>query len=203
MASVSLRGATASRTALRLFLGFALALVAWSLFSQAYERLLAETSERILRTTERPSVTRLEAARGSVRVDRRDFPSGSPRPGLPAADIHFNFVLMISLFALDPHPWHGARVGRLAVALLLLFFIHAAALVFQVQSVYATALGPWSEAHYGALARNFWAGGFHFYQIAGRFAAPFALWWAFGRREGGLLAGVSSKPETAPRKRKR
>ena len=192
---------TGRRIALRLLLGFALALVVWSLFSQAYERLLGEAGELVLRGIERPSVTRLEAVGGSFRVDRRDFPSGSPRPGLPAPDIHFNFVLLVSLFALDPRPWQGSRVGRLALALLLLFLIHAAALVFQVKSVYATALGPWSTAHYGAVARNFWAGGFHFYQIAGRFAAPFALWWAFGRREGGLLAGVS-RPETRPRKRK-
>ncbi len=55
--------------------------------------------------------------------------------------------------------------------------------MFQVQSVYATSLGAWSAAHYGTVARNFWAAGFHFYQIAGRFAAPFAIWWVFGRAE--------------------
>jgi hypothetical protein len=49
--------------------------------------------------------------------------------------------------------------------------------VFQVRSVYATALGAWSAAHYGSAARNFWTGGFHFYEVAGRFAAPFAIWW--------------------------
>jgi hypothetical protein len=63
----------------------------------------------------------------------------------------------------------------------MLWAVHVAALVFQVESVYATRLGPWSEAHYGSVARNLWAGGFHFYQIAGRFAVPFVLWWWFGR----------------------
>ena len=41
----------------------------------------------------------------------------------------------------------------------------------------------WSDAHYGPVARNIWAGGFHFYQIAGRFAAPFTLWWLLERPE--------------------
>ena len=93
------------------------------------------------------------------------------------------FVLLVALFSFDRRPWRGDRVGRLLLASAGLFAVHVAALVFQVESVYATGLGAWSAAHYGALSRNFWAGGFHFYQIAGRFAAPFALWWLFGRTE--------------------
>ena len=67
------------------------------------------------------------------------------------------------------------------MAAALLWVVHVAALVFQVESVYATRLGPWSAEHYGPIARNVWAAGFHFYQILGRFAAPFVLWWALGR----------------------
>ena len=65
----------------------------------------------------------------------------------------------------------------------LLALVHVLAVVFQVEGLYATRLGEWSSAHYGAFARNFWAGGFHFYLVAVRFAAPFALWWALGRNE--------------------
>ena len=42
---------------------------------------------------------------------------------------------------------------------------------------------PGARRTTGRVARNFWAAGFHFYQIAGRFAAPFALWWGLGRPE--------------------
>jgi hypothetical protein len=86
-------------------------------------------------------------------------------------------VLLATLFAITPRPLAARRFGRFWIAALLLYAIHVIALVFQVEALYATRLGPWSEAHYGAVARNLWAGGFHFYQVAGRFAAPFVLWW--------------------------
>ena len=162
---------------LRALTGFVLALAFWFGFSAPYERLLASAAEAVLRATERPAVTRLAAAGGEILVERADLPPGSPRPGLPAADIHFNLVLLVALFALDPHPLHGKRVGALLLGCL------------QVRSVYATALGPWSAERYGAVARNFWAGGFHFYEVAGRFAAPFAIWWWLRRGDEGRAGG--------------
>jgi hypothetical protein len=165
----------------RLALGFAAGLAFWLAFSAPYERALAWSAQAAIRAFERPVATRLPASGGEIRVDRSDFPPASPRPGLPAADLHFNFVLLCALFALDRHPLAPRPFGRFWIATALLALVHAAALVFQVEALYATRLGPWSEAHYGTLARNFWAGGFHFYLIAGRFAAPFALWW--GLRE--------------------
>jgi len=170
-----------ARAALRLVLGFLAAVGIWLAFSFPYERALASGAESLLRLFEHPSVTRLEAARGEFRVDRRDFPPGSARPGLPAADLHFNFVMLGALFALAPRPARGANVARFLIASAALSIVHVLALIFQIESVYARELGDWSAAHYGAFARNFWAAGFHFYQIAGRFAAPFALWWALGR----------------------
>jgi hypothetical protein len=150
---------------------------------------------------ESPDVTRLEAEKGEFRLDRRDFPAGSARPGLSAADIHFNFVLLAALFAIDRRPLAGRHVTRFLAAAGLLWVVHVLALVFQVQSVYATSLGAWSEAHYGRLARNLWATGWHFYLIAGRFAAPFALWWFFRAREDEPEpAGESRRPG---RKKKR
>jgi len=177
-------GAGPGRAAvLRALAAFVLALAFWFGFRAPYERLLAPATEAVLRATERPAVTRLSAEGGEILVERSDFPAGSPRPGLPAADLHFNFVLLAALFALDPRPLEGSRVAALLLASLVLFGVHVAALAFQVRSVYATALGPWSAAHYGAASRNFWSGGFHFYEVAGRFAAPFAIWWALRRGE--------------------
>lgn len=188
------------RTALRVLLGFLVGLLVWVALSSPYERALAGSAGAVLRLFERPAVTRLEAVGGGIRIERKDFPPGSPRPVLPATDIHFNFVLLLSLFAID---LPGVRFGRSLSALLLLFLIHITALVFQVQSVYAMSLGAWSAAHYGPFARNVWAGGFHFYQIVGRFAAPFALWWVLGRREDRKRPDDLAKPSRrAPRKRK-
>jgi hypothetical protein len=171
------------RAALRGLVGFLLALAFWFGFSRAYEKTLAVGSETLSNVFESPDVTRLDATGGEILLDRRDFPPGSARPGLSGPDIHFNFVLLVALFALDPRPLSGAHVARFLAAAAALWLIHVLALFFQVHSVYATSLGAWSLANYGRAARNFWAAGWHFYLIAGRFAAPFALWWFFGRRE--------------------
>jgi len=169
------------RSLLRLAAGFGVGLAVWFAFAAPYERSMAAAGQVLLRAFEKPPVTRLEASGGEIIVDRSDFPEASPRPGLPAGDLHFNFVLLCALFALTPRPLSPGHFGRFWAAAALLWVVHVAALAVQVESVYATRLGPWSEAHYGPLARNLWAGAFHFYLIAGRFAAPFALWWALGR----------------------
>jgi hypothetical protein len=167
--------------AVRLAIGIAAGLAFWFAFSAPYERLVAAAGGGLIHLLEKPSVTRLAAAEGEIRVDRTDFPPASSRPGLPAADLHFNFVLLTALFALGRHPFSPRPFGRFWIAAALLFVVHVVALVFQVEGLYATRLGEWSSAHYGTFARNFWAGGFHFYQVAGRFAVPFVLWWALGR----------------------
>jgi hypothetical protein len=187
------------RAALRLLVGFLVGLAFWFLFSSTYEKLVASAAELILRLAESPAVTRIDAPGREFIVHRSDFPPSSHLPGLPAPDLHFNFVLMVALFALNRHPFRGDGVRRFLLAMVCLFAVHVAAVVFQIERVYAMDLGAWSPAHYGAAARNFWAGGFHFYQIAGRFAAPFAIWWLIGRGEPEEKPG---KPES-PRRRKK
>lgn len=189
------------RKAVRLGVGFLLGLLFWIGFCGPYERGIAAVTEWLMRATESPSVTRLSSGAGEILVNRRDFPPGSPRPGLPAADLHFNFVLLVALFALHPKPWEGHRLGALLLAGLLLALVHVVALVFEVRSLYSTRLGPWSAAHYTPLARNFWATGFHFYQIAGRFAAPFAIWWIFRDEE--IQGRVSGRASETRSRRKR
>lgn len=169
--------------AARALVGFLLALGFWLAFSAPYERLLAGTAEGLLRATERPAITRLSARGGEILVERGDMAPGAPRPGLPAADIHFNFVLLAALFSLDPRPWRSGNIGAFLAATAVLFGLHAVALVVQARAVYASELGAWSAANYGAAARAFWKGGFHFYLIAVRFAAPFAIWWLFRKEE--------------------
>ncbi len=171
------------RAALRLAAGFAAGLAFWFAFSAPYERGLASAAEVLLRLFESPAVTTLSASDGEIWVERSDFPPASPRPGLPAADIDFNFAQLTALFALTPRPLGARRFGRFWLAAAALAVIHVLALVCQVESLYATSLGPWSEAHYGPIARNLWAAAFHFYLVAGRFAAPFALWWGLSNFE--------------------
>jgi hypothetical protein len=167
----------------RLVAGFAAGAAIWFGFRALYEPFLAASGQAVFSVIEHPRVTKLSATKGEILLDRTDFPPDSPRPGLPADDIHFDFVILTALFALQPGFFRGESLLRLAAAAALLFLVHVAALVFQVESVYAMRLGEWSAAHYGPVARNFWAGGFHFYLIVGRFAAPFALWWLLARKD--------------------
>ena len=173
-----------ARAAVRLTAGFSVGLGLWLLFSRPYERALAAAAEPVLRLLEIPATTTLDARPGEIVVSRADFPPASPLPGLPAEDIHFDFVILVALFATDARPFRPERVAAFGKAGILLFLIHVAALVFEVRFLYATRLGAWSDAHYGVVARNFWAAGHHFYEIAGRFAAPFALWWLFKAEPG-------------------
>jgi hypothetical protein len=157
-------------------IGFALGLGIWLALSAPYEKGVAAVAETVLRIFERPAVTRLVARSGEIVIERSDFPPAAPRPGLPAADLHFNFVILAALLAIVP-PF---RPGRALFAAAVLFAVHVVALCCQVEALYATRLGPWSEVHYGSFARNVWAAAFHAYQIAVRFAAPFAIWWPLG-----------------------
>ncbi|HKD16809.1 MAG TPA: hypothetical protein VKG23_02985, partial [Thermoanaerobaculia bacterium] len=141
------RFALGRRAVARLAVGFLAGLGFWLLFSAPYERAVAGTAQVLIRLFERPPVTTLSASGGEIRVDRSDFPPASPRPGLPAADLHFNFVLLAALFALDPRPLAPGRFGRFWLAAAALFVIHVLALASQVESIYATRLGEWSGAH--------------------------------------------------------
>jgi len=161
----------------RLAGGFAAGLVFWIAFREPYERFLAAAAETVVRAAEHPAVTRLTASNGEILVERSDFPPSAPRPGLPAADVHFDFVLLAALSALDRRPLAARRVTAFLAGAAVLAGIHVMALLVEIRSLYATGLGEWSAARYGPLARTAWAGAFHFWQIAGRFAAPFAIWW--------------------------
>jgi len=196
------------RAGLRALAGFLAALAIWFTLSLPYEKALAFSAELLIRLFESPAATRLSAQRGEILVTRSDWPPSAPSPGLPAEDVHFNFVLLVALFAAERGTWRLDRVARFGIACLILYFVHVTALVFDLEALYATRLGSWSRSHFGPVARNLCAGGYHFYLVAGRFAAPFAIWWPLRagraeegagtarqrRRQSGRQAGESARP---------
>jgi hypothetical protein len=157
--------------------GFMLGFVIWWALSAPYARLLASLSEPLLRAAERPPVTRLIVDGSEMTIDRDDFPGTSPRPALLIGDLTANIILLMTLFSVTRRPLSDRNVPRFLLAAFALVLVHVAAVVVNVQSIYALRLGPWSAQHYGPVARNFWGAGAHFYSIAGVFGAPFALWW--------------------------
>jgi hypothetical protein len=163
--------------ALRAFAGFAAGLALWALATPAYNRVLAGFAEPVVRLLERPRATRLYAEDRRIVVDRSDFPSTSDRPSLPADDLTFDVILLLTLAGTTKGLFRDRAMRGLALACCVLFGLHVGALVVSVQAFYATQLGAWSAAHYGAFARNLWGTAAHFWRLAGCFAAPFLLWW--------------------------
>jgi hypothetical protein len=161
-------------------IGFLLGVVLWSALPSAYARLLASLSEPLIRMTERPPVTRLIPNGTELTIDRSDFaPASQRRPGLILMDLTSNIILLTTLFAVTRHPLSDRNISGFLVASLVLVVVHVAAVVMNVQSIYALKLGPWSTRNYGVVARNFWGAGAHFYSLIGAFGAAFALWWLF------------------------
>jgi hypothetical protein len=132
-------------------------------------------------------------------IDRADFPSTSDRPALPADDLTFDVILLLTLAATTRGLLRDRAVKGLALSCGILFALHVAALVVAVQAFYAMQLGAWSAATYGAFSRNVWATASHFWRLAGCFAAPFVLWWVLIRPAG--ADGAAPKASRPRRKR--
>lgn len=159
--------------------GFVAGVVLWWALSAPYARLLASVSETLIRLAERPAVTRLAADGNEMVIDRDDFPRASPRPGLLLTDLTANIIVLTTLFAVARRPLNDRNMVGLLLASLCLVVVHVAAVVVNVQSIYALRLGAWSARNYGPVARNLWGAGAHFYSVVGVFGAAFALWWLF------------------------
>jgi hypothetical protein len=167
------------RTALKGLVGLAFGAVIWVAASSLYNRAIIAGAEAILRAFEHPAVTKLEPNGDYVTVNRTDFDPRSPHPGLPVIDLTFNWVLLTALFAIDERPFSDRNVRGFFLASLLMAVTHVLALATEIQSIYVLRLGPWSRAHYGDFARNFWGAANHGYRFVIMFAIAFGLWWAF------------------------
>jgi hypothetical protein len=166
--------ATSARSTLGLLFGLAV----WWGFSEPYNRFLAYLTEPLLRIAE--PATRLIPSEGEMTIDRTDFRSGSPRPALATSELTVNLVLLAALFAMNRKPLSNANVWAFLIASCILVVVHIAAVITNVESIYALQLGPWSQRHYGTLARNFWGAAAHFYTLVGSFGSAFVLWSTVG-----------------------
>ncbi|HEX5855556.1 MAG TPA: hypothetical protein VFZ57_08045 [Thermoanaerobaculia bacterium] len=189
------------RPALRGFFGFAAGLAFWWGATPAYNRALAEFAEGAIRAFERPRATRLYAEDRRIVIDRADFPSTSGRPSLPADDLTFDVILFFALAATVPGLARDRALRGVVVSLLVLFLLHVLAVVANVESLYATHLGEWSAARYGAFVRNLWATAAHFWRFVGCYAAAFLLWWFLVRSPASALADASGSRRFSRRRK--
>jgi hypothetical protein len=189
-----------------------LAMVAWVVFRPVLDLAVAALAEGLIRAYETPRVTRLVVDRHWAGVHRADSPPGSVLPALPLTGVHFNTVVLLALALALPRPWSRRQVERLVMAWGVLLLTQVVNLAFEVTSLYATRCGAFSLAHYSRLERDLHGFLQVFTDLPLRFAAPFALWFAFnaevvssmisGREESGGGTGPArgSRPQR-PRRR--
>jgi hypothetical protein len=170
----------------------------WLFATPVYNRLLAGWTERLVRLTERPAVTRVEMQDDHFAALRRsDYSGNKLLYRIRVTDLHFNLILTGALFLAVPGIALKRRMSNLGWALLLSILFHILLFFFFVKFVFATQLGPWSAQNYGAFAQNFWGLGKHMLDLAFKFALPLILWAGFYYRE--FLDHLPLRRPAAPR----
>jgi hypothetical protein len=153
----------------------------WHLLTPLYNRLLLRTAQSLLHLGEHPAVTDLYPKNSDdAYIARRDFavrliPGGAFR----VTDIHFHFLLLGALFLGVPGVSWRERLGKLGWAALATICFDILLVLAYVEFFYATQMGSWSMAHYGAFARNFYGLGKHLLDLPFKLALPLLLWAAF------------------------
>lgn len=156
-----------------------LAVLIWAGLRPVLDSAVCGFSQFLIRSFEIPHVTRIVADDHAARLERADLRTGSKLPALPLTEIHFNTIVLLALFLALPRPHSRRQLERLFMAWTTLFALQTLNLVFHVEFLYATSLGPWSLQHYGPLWRNSYAFLQYFFDLPVRLGAPFVLWVAF------------------------
>jgi hypothetical protein len=155
--------------------------ILWVLATPIYNRQLLHIAGGILHLIERPAVTDLlPKGDDDAYIVRRDFP---PARALVypfrVSDLHFHLILLAALFLGVPAiPWRE-RLGNLAIAAVITVGYDILLVIFIVKFAYATQLGAWSLANYGAFTRNFFGLGKHLLDLPFKLALPLLLWCVF------------------------
>ena len=170
----------------------------WVLLTPVYNRILLNSASGLLHLVERPPVTDLPPKGDhDAFVIRRDFPPArAVIYRFRVTDLHFHLLLLGALFLAVPGlPWRE-RLRNLAWAALFTVCYDVLLVVFVVEFTYATQLGPWSLAHYGAVTRNLFGLGKHLLDLPFKLALPLLLWSAFYFRL--LRAGAAGAANAEP-----
>lgn len=172
--------------------------VVWVLLTPHYNRFLTVAAERVVRLTEHPAQTRLALRDGERAVaTRADFGARSQDIVRDrVTDVHFNVLLLATLFLAVPGLAPGQRFGNLGVALLVAAFFHILLLAALVKFTYATQLGQYSSEHFGPFARNAYGLFAHLLDLPFKFALPLILWAAFYLRR--VPRGAPNAPGAVP-----
>lgn len=159
----------------RFVLGLALGLALWVATASPYNGLVASGTETLLGLDSRFADAEVSAGKSRMTVLS---PGGAfPTAILPVAQLTYNVILLVGLFASNDRPWRRRNVLALLVSLLLIAGLHPVGAFATAESTYANQLDAWSEAHYGNLAAGAWRIAEMFYRLVGMFGAVFVCWW--------------------------
>lgn len=188
-------------TLLRGAIGFVAGFTIWWVATPSYNELVRKAAEPIVRLSESPAATLLRLKGREVLVVRTNLPRGTNRPGIPLYDLTFNFVLLTTLFALDPHPFSNRNVLAFLLALLLIYLGHLFGLLSYINDLFARDAEQGRVAEYSAVSRAFWHKAIYFYRSVGGLAFAVGIWWLLLPQS--LLGGQESSPPPSPTARKR
>lgn len=157
----------------------------WTATAPVYNWFLLISARNLCHWTESPNVTDLPRRDEHFAfISRRDFPPAkSFVHSFRVTDVHFHLVMIGALFLAVPGiPWRR-RLENLGWAVLITIFYDIFLIFFYVKAEYAAGMGAWSQQHYGAFARNFYALTKHLLDLPFKFALPFLLWAGFYLRD--------------------
>ena len=189
----------------RLVFFFALTFFLWGPLAPLYTRLLAVLAQVAISATELfgSEQTRLATtvfSRGDgIFFMHKVFPGYAP-PGIPGDWVQANMVLLLPLMLATPAPDWRTRFVRLGIALFAAMALQVLGLVIAVKVTWASGLGAFSLAHYGATPRKFYQFADAFFQSFDTQLFPVAIWAGVHFRE--LLAwvqGARTQPAQADR----
>lgn len=167
------------RAPLRRILQFAIGLTVgtllWTWIAEPYDFVLAGATQPLVRID-----ARLRDAILVARADRIDVTSRTgtvPPVNVPAPQLTFNVILLMALFASNRRPFSARNLRAFAISLVIVLLLHPPGLLMSIESTYATRLGAWSDAHYGANAANLWLMGELVWRLAVMFGVAFGCWW--------------------------
>ncbi len=163
----------------RLPITLVVVMVAWLALRPVLDPAVCGLAQLLVRAFEYPKVTRIEVEDHRAQIIRSDFRRGSDIPTVPLTEIHFNTIVLLTLYFALPGAFSRRRLERLVMAWCVLYMTQSLNLVFHVKTIYALYLGEWSAAHYADWQRNFWGFLRYFSDLPGRFGFPFLLWMTF------------------------
>jgi len=165
----------------------------WLLVRSGYNTMLTFTAQGLCRLVEHPPVTQVVSDGEAAIIGRSDLRADSGRLRYPLTQIHFNLIPALALALALPGWRQSNGWQRLASMLLLLVISHILSLVWHVQYFFATGLGPWSLANYGAVSREILGGLRYFFDIAVTFTLPLLLWVGYFHEQVFALLDVEAK----------